>query len=79
MSHDTNIIRQTDTAATQNITLFTPGVPPGKQEIINRAVEAKNRGDHRLAKLLAHQVICTQVHIGPHTKKLLKALITREA
>jgi len=45
-----------------------------KQKIIDRAVAAKKKREHRLAKLLAHQVICNYQSIGPHTEILLKRL-----
>lgn len=49
-----------------------------KQKIINRAVAAKRKREHRLARLLAHQVMCIYQSVGPHTEILLKRL-TEEA
>jgi len=74
--YDSEEIRSVNTIAIQETTLFALGVTPCKQEIINRAVEAKRNGDHRLARLLAHQVVCSQECIGPRTKKLLERLTT---
>ena len=68
MQRETEVISQPSTFAGQNLAVDTLGVAPSRQEIINRAVEAKRRKDHRLAKLLAHQVLCSQEHIGPQTK-----------
>lgn len=76
MPHQTDKDRQANTVASQAFTSATLGVAPSKQEIISRAVEAKKKGDHRLARLLAHQLLCSPECTGPHTKKLLERLIT---
>jgi hypothetical protein len=76
MPYETEKDRQANTVARQDFTIATLGVAPSKQQIISRAVEAKKKGDHRLSRLLAHQVLCLPECTGPHTKKLLERLIT---
>lgn len=54
-----------------------PRLHPGRLlmlEALQRAVVAKNKADHRLALLLAHQCECLEPRVLPETAALIEAL-----